>query len=197
VNSKDSELVDRFVLSFSKLGDLRVNQILDPLAWEMAEGESDEFGQRTWRPVKYQTDSACLQPCYAVLPARFPRLYEYLVLNYRWADVDLQLFTLFANPMGEDLKPLLNRLSMDQHLWKHLIHSGYIPFGKGTDGDYDPVCFELKSRKQNAEYRIVKIDHEGILSFNRLKAVAEIAPTFRELLLKVIELADRVPQTSS
>lgn len=191
MNSKDAELVDRFVLSFSKLGDLRVDQVLDPLAWAMAEGEPDEFGRRVWQPVQHQSDAVCLEPLYAVLPARFPPLYEYLVLNYRWADVDLKLFTLSANPMGDDLNPLLKRLSSDKYLWNYLIRSEYIPIGKGTDGDYDPVCFELKSRKQNADFRIVKIDHEGILSFNRLRVVAEIAQTFRELLLKTIEFADK------
>ena len=197
VNSKDSELIDRFVLSFAKLDALRADSCLDPTAWELAEGEPDGSGRRAWRAVKHLTDPACLDPLYAVLPARFPPLYESLVLNYRWADVDLRSFTLFANPVGEDLKPLLNRISADQHLWNHLIRAGYIPFGKGTGGDYDPVCFELESRRQNADFRIVKIDHEGILCFDRLKVVAEIALSFRHLVLKTIESADKSAEKNS
>jgi hypothetical protein len=188
-NSKNSELVDRFVLGFAKLNDLRADQILDPIAWGLAEGEPDEFGRRAWRPLECQTNPSHLQPLYAILPARFPSLYESLVLRYRWADVDLRSFTLFANPPGVDFNPLLRRLSADQHLWDFLLRAGYVPFGSGPGGDYDPICFELKSRKQNADFRVVKIDHEGILSFERLKVVAEIAPTFRELLLKTIEMA--------
>jgi hypothetical protein len=72
-----------------------------------------------------------------------------------------------------------------------VIHAGYFPFGKGTDIDYDPVCFELKSRRQNADFRIVKISHEGILSFDRLEVVGEVAHSFRELVLKTIELAEK------
>ena len=190
MNPKDSELIDRFVRSFAKLCDLRANSSLDPIAWVLAQGEADNTDRRAWRPLKHETDPVCLQPLYAVLPARFPPLYESMVLHYRWADVDLQTFTLLANPMGGDLMPLLTRISADQYLWNFLIRAGYIPFGKGTGGDYDPVCFELESRRQNADFRIVKIDHEGILSFNRLDVVAELAPSFRELLLKTIELAD-------
>ena len=197
VNSKDLELIDRFVLSFARLDSLRADQTLDPIAWELAEGEPNESGRSAWRPVQYPTDASCLEPLYAVLPARFPPLYESMVLHYRWADVDLRLFTLLANPMGADLGPLLRRISADQHLWDHLIHAGYIPFGQGTGGDYDPVCFELKSRKQNADFRIVKIDHEGILSFDRLRVVAEIAPSFRHLVLGTIELAGNFTKKNS
>lgn len=197
MSSKDSELVDRFVLSFAKLDDLWADSCLDPIAWGLADGEPDESGRRAWRPIKYDTDPACLDPLYAVLPGRFPPLYESLVLHYRWADVDLQSFTLLANPMEHDLKPLLARISADQHLWNHLIRAGYIPFGKGSGGDYDPVCFELKSRRQNADFRVVKIDHEGILSFDRLEVVAELASSFRELLLKTIELVDKSAEENS
>ena len=191
MNSKDASLVEQLIGSFEKLGDLKANAILDPAAWQLAVGEPDEFGAKDWRPLKQETDRIHLNSLYSVIPSRFPPLYEQLILSYRWADVDLQLFTLFANPPGPDLEPLLKRISADGYLYSHLIGAGYIPFGKGTDFDYDPVCFELKSRKQNADFRIVKIDHEEILCFDRLKVVAEIAPSFRELVFKVIKLAEK------
>lgn len=191
MSSKDTELVEKFVASFTKLAELKTNEILDPVAWQLAEGVSDEFGYRVWRPIKQQTAPSYLDAIYSETPARFPPLYETLILAYRWADVDLQLFTLLANPPAQDLKPLLGRISADKYLWNHLIRAGYIPFAKGSDIDYDPVCFELKSRKQNADFRIVKIDHEGILCFDQLKVVAEIATSFRELVLKTIEVAER------
>jgi|SRR4029077_15438076 len=45
-------------------------------------------------------------PLYAKLPARFPPLYEQLLLSYRWAEVDLPSFTLLANSPGEGLSGL-------------------------------------------------------------------------------------------
>lgn len=190
---KDHGLLEQFVACFAKLDELDANDVLDPVAWQLTYGEPDEHGYKPWRPLKHKVGSAELDPLYAVLPARFPPLYEKLILEYRWADVDLGLFTLLANPPGPDLKPLLSRIAADNHLYKFLLRSGYIPFGKGTDCDYDPVCFELKSRKQNADFRVVKIDHEGILCFDRLKVVMEIAPSFRELVIKTIDLANSVP----
>ena len=41
--------------------------------------------------------------------------------------------------------------------------------------DYDPLCFDIKSRKKNRKYRMVKIDHEEILCHNHIKLVAELA----------------------
>jgi hypothetical protein len=57
--------------------------------------------------------------------------------------------------------------------------------------DYDPVCFDLKSRKKNREFSIVKLDHEEILCNERIKVVAELAPTFEQLVKTTIEVANR------
>ena len=132
-----------------------------------------------------------LDPLYAKLPARFPPLYEQLVLTYRWADVDLGSYRLLGNPLGTNLSGLLDKMLKDKFLSTCLLKSGYIPFGKGPDIDYDPVCFDLKSRKKNREFSIVKLDHEEILCNEQIKIVAELAPTFEQLVRTTIELANR------
>ena len=191
MNSKDREMMDRFVACFAKLDHMDANPVLDRIGWELSSGETDRYGNRKWQPLKQQSDAGHLQALYSVLPGRFPPLYEYLVSNYRWADVDLQVFTLLANPIGEDLQPLLRSISADRILWNYLIQRGYIPFGKGSGGDYDPVCFEIKSRRQNADFRVVKVDHEGILCSEKLRVVEELARSFRELVLKIMALAEK------
>lgn len=57
--------------------------------------------------------------------------------------------------------------------------------------DYDPVCFDIRSRTKSKDYRVVKIDHEEILCNNRVKVVSELAPSFERLMVQTIELADR------
>jgi hypothetical protein len=111
------------------------------------------------------------------------------VLSYRWADVDLQSYTLLANPQGTDLLRLFSQISRDPGLWAALIPAGYIRFGRGPDMDYDPVCFDIKSRRKNGDCRVVKIDHEEILCNNRVKVVSELAPGFEELVQKTIQSA--------
>jgi hypothetical protein len=131
-----------------------------------------------------------LDPLHAKLPGRFPPLYEQLVLTYRWADVDLVSYRLLGNPIGPNLSGLLDKMLKDKFLSTCLLKSGYIPFGKGPDID-DPVCFDLKSRKKNREFSIVKLPHEEILCNERIKVVAELAPTFEQLLRTTIEAANR------
>ena len=107
------------------------------------------------------------------------------------ADVDLGSYRLLGNPLGPDLSRLLDKMLKDKFLSACLLKNGYIPFGKGPDIDYDPVCFDLKSRKKNREFSIVKLDHEEILCNERIKVVAELAPTFEQLVKTTIEFADR------
>jgi len=165
-------------------------QEIDPVAWELRIDQPDQFGMARWRPAKTKTNPELLGPLYANLPARFPPLYEQLVLSYRWAEVDLQSFRLLANPPGSDLSRLLAEVEKDKGLRESLIPAGYMKFGKGPDMDYDPVCFDIKSRTKRKDYRIVKIDHEEILCNRRIKVVAELAQSFEQLVRQTIERAN-------
>jgi len=186
--SAQDVLLDRFVSGFEKADEMIAHDN-DPVAQELALGEADEYGFRRWRAKKVEPESSMLDAIYSRVPARFPPLYERLVLTYRWAQVHLPHYTLLANPPGSDLRGLLGQMSKDKIIWPFLSHRGYIQFSKGPDMDYDPVCFDLSSRKKGGEYRIVKIDHEEILCNDRLRIVSELAPTFEQLVLKTIEQA--------
>ena len=111
------------------------------------------------------------------------------MLSYRRAEVDLQLYRLLANPPSPGLGGLLHEISQGSTLWNCLLKAGYIQFGKGPDVDYDPVCFDISSRTKNADFRIVKIDHEQILCYDRIKIAAEMAPSFEALMLRTIDEA--------
>jgi len=50
-----------------------------------------------------QTAATAFDLIYTKLPARFAPLYEELIFSHRWADVELQDFTLLANPPNEGL----------------------------------------------------------------------------------------------
>jgi len=155
--------------------------------------EPDQYGFIQWRPAKVSTEPRLLDPLYAKLPARFPPLYEQLVLSYRWAQAYLPSFSLLANPPGPDLSCLLKEITRDKGLWESLAPAGYIQFGRGPDMDYDPVCFDIKSRTKRKDYRIVKIDHEEILRNYGVKVVAELAPSFEQLVRQTIESARTLP----
>lgn len=182
-------LLSRYVASFEKLGEMSGFPGIDPFTRELATTEPTESGMVAWRPRREEPQPALLEPLYARLPARFPPLFERLLLTFRWAEVDLQTYRLMANPPGSDLDGFFQGISKDRGLWEALIPAGYMRLAKGPDMDYDPICFDLNSRKKNGEMRVVKIDHEEILCNCRVKVVAESAPAFEDLVLQTIKLA--------
>jgi hypothetical protein len=190
VGEHESLFVERFVASFEKLDEM-TSWDHDPVACQLAVGDADPFGHKRWKPAKVDAPRELLEPIYSKLPARFPPLFERLVLSYRWAKIDLQSCRLLANPPGPDLNGLFEQMSGDAILWRSLLRAGYIGFGMGTDADYDPVCFDIGSRKKNRDCRIVKIDHEQILCSDRVKVVGEIAPSFEHLVVRTIDQANR------
>lgn len=190
--AKAEQLLPRFVDSFTKLDYGVLDEAFDFEAWKVGRVPPGKTGCEFWAPTKHKTDPLRLEALYARLPARFPPLYESLILHYRWEEVDLELYTLLANPPGPDFGGLYSQISGDSALWRQLSRSGYLPFAKGPGGDYDRVCFDLKSRKKNRDCKIVKISHEEILCNNRIKVVSELASNFEDLVRKTIELADRV-----
>jgi hypothetical protein len=182
-------LLSQYVASFEKLDELSEFPGIYPITGALAVSKPDEYGMVAWRPRRTEPDPALLELLYTKLPARFPPLFERLLLTFRWADVDLQTYTLIANPPGPDLEGFFGAISKDRGLWDALIPAGYLQFAKGPDMDYDPVCFDLNSRKKNRGMRVVKIDHEEILCNYRVKVVAELASSFEDLVLQTTALA--------
>ena len=189
--TEDESLIARYVSSFGQLDALIADEVLDPIGWQLAD-DPDQYGYKWWRPTRVTAELSALDPIYSKLPGRFPPLFERLALSYRWAEVDLQSYRLLANPPGPGLGGLLQQIQRDPIMWKHLLKAGFIQFGKGPDIDYDPVCFDISSRKKNEkDCRIVKIDHELILCGGQVEVVAELAPSFRQLMLATIDLANQ------
>jgi hypothetical protein len=189
------DLLSTYVDSFGKLDDLAFSPDGDRIAAALTSEEPDQRGMSRWKPHRTDTDVSALEMLYAKLPARFPRLFERLLLTYRWAEVDLETYRLLPNPPGSDLQGFFREMSRDNGLWDALVPAGFLQLGRGPDIDYDPVCFDISSRQNNREMRIVKIDHEEILCNRRIKVVAELAENVFELLQNTIALAGKASGT--
>ncbi|HET9836980.1 MAG TPA: hypothetical protein VFR84_02015 [Candidatus Angelobacter sp.] len=190
IKEYDRKLLEGYIASFAKLDEMvLIDCGVSTPESQLTTGEIDQYDRKIWRPLRMETSLEALQAIYQKLPARFPPLYEMLLLSYRWAAVRLGSYRLLANPPGPDLSGFLHNIERDNGLWTALIPSGFIQFGHGSDVDYDPVCFDIRSRSKKGDYRVVKIDHEEILCNNRIKVVAELAPSFEQLVLSTIERA--------
>ena len=191
----DEELLEKYVATFPVFDEMVADEFSLSAAIQLAVEDVDKYGRRLWKPVKIETPQSRLQEVYAELPARFPKLFERMLLSYRWAEVDLGTYRLLANPPGDGFNGFFQQMTDNSFLWDALLPAGFIPFGKGPDLDYDPVCFDIKTGRQGGDYRIVKIDHEEILCNNRVKIVAELAPSFYQLVLQTIERAKQRPSS--
>jgi hypothetical protein len=107
----------------------------------------------------------------------------------RWAEIDLGLLGLLANPLGPGLAGLGEQISRDKGMQAILIPNKCLQFGRAPDLNYDAVCFDWSRRLHDGDCPVVQIDHEEILCNFRFRKVAELAPSFRELMQKVIASA--------
>jgi hypothetical protein len=192
-SAEDEVLLEQFVATFHRFGDTVLFADLDPAAVPLAAGPVDELGFQHWAPRAVDTPRSVLPRLYEKLPARFPPLYEQLILSYRWAEVDLNLVTLLANPMGPDLSGLRQEIFNDPGLIEILVPNALLQLGKPGGGHYDPICFDARARRNDGDGPIVRVDHEEILCHRRLEVLEEIAPSFRALVGMIIARAAEMP----
>ncbi len=185
MTSSDDQLLADFVATFQKFDDSLWER--DRIVPDFMLVERDpEDGTQEWKPAKVATERSELAELYQRIPAPFSPLYERLVLTYRWYQVMLPTFTLLANPPGPIAEGLAAEIFVDYTFVQLLIPQGYIPFAKGPDYNYDPVCFAMGTRLADGEFPIVQFDHEDILCNLRLGDRVVLAPTFRALIEQIV-----------
>jgi len=167
MSSSDQELLKKFVACFSEDG-----------------GNPLDEGVLV---VTQTTDRSALDPVYAKIPERFPDLFEELLLTYRWHGADTGTFRIYPNPPGADLSAFLSNMLRDDAIFEACVKSGFVPFGKGSDLRYDPVCFDMNKGTHGRRFSIVKLDHEQILCNSRVKVVEHLAKDFGALVRSVVE----------
>jgi hypothetical protein len=126
-------------------------------------------------------DPDCLASFYGEIPSRYPALFEALCLSYSWELATLGEVEIAANPPGDDLRGLAESVRYDRLLWEYLLQRGYLILGRMSGGRYDPCAFNMNLRK-GRDAPLVRVDHEEILSFERLGKPTPLAPSFAAFL---------------
>jgi hypothetical protein len=186
-SSADEKLIARYVDAFTRFGELRAYES-DAVAQLLLTGELDDWSEPLWRPAHVSVYRSALDAIYTALPGCLPALYEELLLNYRWANVDLDCYMLLANPPGDDLSGLLETIVSDRRWFDVLSASRLVQFAKIGSDNFDAVCFDLSRFRKN-DCPVVQVDHEAILCHDRVEIVRQLAPSFRELVVQTIESA--------
>ncbi len=106
----DAELLESFVALFEPL-------------------EEPIYSETVLPASQQATGIAKLEPLYSRLPAKFPDLYEKLILSYRWQRSDIHdNYCLLANPHGSDLDGLAQEIFRDENLSTDLLSNVFIRF---------------------------------------------------------------------
>lgn len=195
VTETDRELLQRFVGAFERLDSLGMssrNQIDGDISGLLLVPRKEDDEWLEWAPTATEVPAEILREFYHVISGPLPPLYELLITSFRWAEVDLCRLRLLAN-LPPRLDGLIAGMTRDKVLFETLVPAGFVQFGKGADLNYDPVCFDLRARRQDGDCPIVMFDHEEILCNRRLKKTVEMAPAFRSLVKTIVQDADGKP----
>jgi len=114
-------------------------------------------------------------------PSSFHELYgKFLFESFEVGDVEF-----FANLDSDEYEDIKQSLFRDAIILKVTLDNGYIHFAKSSDGSYDPICFNTW-RRNDGDYEIVRLDHEAILQFEKIKVVKVIASSLKAFMAKEV-----------
>ncbi len=143
-------------------------------------------GMFEWKIRRSDDPNAWVAELEGKLLFRFPPLYRELITRYRFAEFEVGPIMFLANTGTPDYYELADVIFRDKHLYPTLLEKGLIQFGKQAGGGYDPICFDL-TRAVGTDAPIVQLDHEGVLIYERIRVLDEIAPTFKCFVEQVID----------
>ena len=140
-------------------------------------------------PIREEDNASRLRIFEEKLPKRLPQSFESFLSRYSFPAFDVLGITLFAwdadsNPYIEEASAAKNSLS------EFLIPAGFVHIGRTDMGGFDAICFDWNEPAQNREYRIVQVDHEDILCNSKVRVVAELWPSFIELVEDALSRPD-------
>src|SRR5690349_10995538 len=171
-----TELIQNFVRAMNARG-------LEPLferdvPQELRVKPHPDFrGMFEWQ-IRAAVDNPWVSEIESRLQLPFPKAYRTLITHFRFCEFEVGPVMFFANTGAQSVShDLSNALFADENLYPVLLKNGFVQFGKQAGGGYDPVCFDTK-RRRGTDAPIVQLDHEAILTQNRIRVMNEIAPSF-------------------
>ena len=184
--SKTADLCDRRVDAFVAAVNSSPPEPLDedeiPAACVLPQSESSSDGD--WRIVP-SSDAEWLPEVESRLPFRLPPTFRSLIARYQFPAFEVGPLTLYSVGVSDpDETGMEFRLAIfkDTFMSPFLLRNGLLPFARPADWSYDPVCFDFRAANRKSEPAVLRIDHEEILCFDRLRIVETISPAFHELM---------------
>ncbi len=103
------------------------------------------------------------------------------ISRYVFDGFELDKLNFFANSGSQNDSELAQAIFMDKIIFDGTSSNGFLFFARPEDGSYDPICFDIRSRKKR-EYPVVRLDHESILQFDKIRIVENVYPSLLEFM---------------
>ena len=114
------------------------------------------------------------------IPLPYPRLFGALLAGHSFVAFTVGGIRVYSNIRGEEDN--LEELLSDTALTRALVEAGFLPFGRPATGDHDRVCFDLRGLKNPLDAPVVRMDHEAVLSHNRIPRPTMVARGIMQLI---------------
>lgn len=175
------ELVDDFVRYLNGAG--FDPKFPDQLPEELRTSNA-EYGAFHWQ-IRPASHNPWVEKLVEKLPQTWPQPFRSLIDRYRFCNIEVGPLMLFANTGHDLFYELSIKVFRDNGLFPTLHSNGFLQFGLPHEGNYDPVCFDMK-RRNRADAPIVQLDHEAILQRSRIRIVQEVAPSFAQFMHRAV-----------
>lgn len=140
-------------------------------------------------PIREEGNALRLRKFEERLPKRLPQSFEDLLSRYSFPAFDVMGISIFGwdsatNAFTQEATAAKGSLS------ELLIPAGYVQIGRPDTGAFDAICFDLNTKSQNRECRIVQVDHEDILCNWNVRVSGEWWPSFIKLIESALASSD-------
>lgn len=181
-SQKTDEVIDAFVFYINQAG-------LEPkfpneVPTELRKSDAD-YGMVHWE-IRAASRNPALDEVLQKLPQPFPAAFCSLVDRYHFCNFEIGPLMFFANTGHDLFYELSNRVLKDPGIFPTLHQHGFLQFGLPHEANYDPVCFDMKSRSRE-DAPIVQLDHEEILIRRRIRVVTTVAPSLCAFMRSAID----------
>ena len=111
---------------------------------------------------------------------QYPRVFREFAERHAFVAFDPGGVRIYSNLRGEE--DSLEDLLADKILTRALVNAGFLPFGRPATGSYDRICFDVRGTQHRDDAPVVLMDHEAILSNNRVPKPKRLADGLMDLV---------------
>lgn len=123
----------------------------------------------------------------SILPAKYPPSFTSLIMRYTFDEFTADKIAFFDNHGTADSSELITAIPKDKFIFNTTTANGFLQFARPSTGSYDPLCFDIRNRRNDKECPIVRLDHEAILQFERITIVEQLYPSLYDMMKEYVE----------